>query len=217
MEHAPWRPLKPLPFRLWRPSGHVDEGKCAGAESASIDSGVSRTCKLAPNPSYLDWVTVLPASPSVPTHRYRGIFLSSERLSEAENQKLFGKCSRRHGHNYKVVVTVRGEINPTSGMVVDLADLKAYMKEAITERLDRKDLDQDIPCFANVVSTTENLALFIWENLQRHLPAGALYKIKLYETEENSVIYKGEVPAKATVMSMCTAPPPRWKGALQWP
>ncbi|KAL8173579.1 UNVERIFIED_CONTAM: hypothetical protein K2H54_008658 [Gekko kuhli] len=107
---------------------------------------------------------------------------------------------------FLVVVTVRGEINPTSGMVVDLTDLKAYMKEAITEPLDRKDLDRDIPYFASVVSTTENLALFIWENLQRHLPAGALYKIKLYETEENSIVYKGEAPAPAQDKRMCTAP-----------
>nr|XP_056716823.1 6-pyruvoyl tetrahydrobiopterin synthase-like [Euleptes europaea] len=127
-------------------------------------------------------------------------------LSDAENQKLFGKSSQRHGHNYKVVVTVRGEINPTSGMVVDLTDLKTYMKEAITEPLDRKDLDEDIPYFANVVSTTENLALFIWENLQRYLPAGALYKIKLYETEENGVTYKGDAPAPAAVMGTCIAP-----------
>ncbi|XP_077162207.1 6-pyruvoyl tetrahydrobiopterin synthase-like isoform X2 [Paroedura picta] len=130
----------------------------------------------------------------------------SKGLREEENQTLFGKGIRRHGHNYKVVVTVRGEINPTSGMVVDLTDLKASMKEAITEPLDRKDLDQDIPYFASIVSTTENLALFIWENLQSHLPAGALYKIKVYETEENSIIYKGEAPAPAAAMSMCTAP-----------
>ncbi|XP_054853955.1 6-pyruvoyl tetrahydrobiopterin synthase-like [Eublepharis macularius] len=132
--------------------------------------------------------------------------LACKLLSEAENRKLFGKSSQWHGHNFKVVVTVRGEINPTSGMVVDLRDLKAYMKEAITEPLDRKDLDQDIPYFANVVSTTENLALFIWDNLQRHLPRGALYKIKLYETEEKSIIYKGEGSTPVSVMGMCTVP-----------
>ncbi|XP_048368601.1 6-pyruvoyl tetrahydrobiopterin synthase-like [Sphaerodactylus townsendi] len=132
--------------------------------------------------------------------------LACKLLSDAENQKLFGKSSRRHGHNYKVVVTVRGEIDPTSGMVVDLTDLKAYMKEVIMEPLDRKDLDQDIPYFANVVSTTENLAVFIWENLQRYLPTGALYKIKLYETEENSVTYKGGIPAPAAAAGKGTMP-----------
>ncbi|XP_015273497.1 PREDICTED: 6-pyruvoyl tetrahydrobiopterin synthase-like [Gekko japonicus] len=142
--------------------------------------------------------------------------LSSKLLNDEENRKLFGKCNQSHGHNYKVIVTVRGEMNPISGMFMNIYKLQEYMQEAITEPLDRKDLDKDIPYFANVVSTTENLALFIWENLQRHLPAGALYKIKLYETEENSIIYKGEAPAPAKDKSMCTAPllPPDGKKQL---
>nr|XP_006111334.1 6-pyruvoyl tetrahydrobiopterin synthase-like [Pelodiscus sinensis] len=115
-------------------------------------------------------------------------------LSDEENLKLFGKCNNPngHGHNYKVVVTVRGEIDPTSGMVINLTDLKAYMQEAIMEPLDHKNLDKDVPYFADVVSTTENVAVYIWENLQKRLPAGALYKVKVYETDQNIVVYKGE-------------------------
>uniref|UniRef100_A0ABM5EQJ9 6-pyruvoyl tetrahydrobiopterin synthase n=1 Tax=Pogona vitticeps TaxID=103695 RepID=A0ABM5EQJ9_9SAUR len=124
----------------------------------------------------------------------------SKLLSDEENQKLFGKCNNPngHGHNYKVEVTVRGEIDPTTGMVINLTDLKDYMEEAIMEPLDHKNLDKDVPYFADVVSTTENVAVFIWENLHKRLPEGTLYKVKVYETDKNIVVYKGEasVPGK---------------------
>ncbi|XP_047375596.1 6-pyruvoyl tetrahydrobiopterin synthase isoform X1 [Sciurus carolinensis] len=115
-------------------------------------------------------------------------------LSDEENLKLFGKCNNPngHGHNYKVVVTVYGEINPVTGMVMNLTDLKKYMEEAIMKPLDHKNLDLDVPYFADVVSTTENVAVFIWENLQKFLPVGVLYKVKVYETDNNIVVYKGE-------------------------
>ncbi|XP_053222775.1 6-pyruvoyl tetrahydrobiopterin synthase-like isoform X2 [Podarcis raffonei] len=114
--------------------------------------------------------------------------LACKMLSDAENMKLFGPCSQMHGHNYKVVVTVHG-------------------KEAITKPLDKKDLDRDVSYFTNIVSTTENLAVFIWENLQKHLPATALHKIKLYNTDESSVVYRGEMPAPSTVVNACKMPP----------
>ncbi|XP_030361206.1 6-pyruvoyl tetrahydrobiopterin synthase isoform X2 [Strigops habroptila] len=79
--------------------------------------------------------------------------LHSKSLSNEENLKLFGKCNNPngHGHNYKVIVTVRGEIDPVSGMVINLTDLKEYMQEAIMEPLDHKNLDKDVPYFAEVV------------------------------------------------------------------
>ncbi|XP_015153785.1 6-pyruvoyl tetrahydrobiopterin synthase isoform X2 [Gallus gallus] len=107
-------------------------------------------------------------------------------------------------------------IDPVSGMVINLTDLKEYMQgrlyisvqtaawcmllepghfslqQAIMEPLDHKNLDKDVPYFAEVVSTTENVAVFIWENLKRLLPAGMLYKVKVYETDQNIVVYKGE-------------------------
>ncbi|GAB1294182.1 6-pyruvoyl tetrahydrobiopterin synthase [Apodemus speciosus] len=139
-------------------------------------------------------------------------------LSDEENLKVFGKCNNPngHGHNYKVVVTVHGEIDPVTGMVMNLTDLKEYMEtedqqiilqgrnieddyhyrpslnEAIMKPLDHKNLDLDVPYFADVVSTTENVAVYIWENLQKLLPVGALYKVKVYETDNNIVVYKGE-------------------------
>ncbi|XP_077162205.1 6-pyruvoyl tetrahydrobiopterin synthase-like isoform X2 [Paroedura picta] len=120
--------------------------------------------------------------------------LHSKSLSDEENLKLFGKCNNPngHGHNYTVEVTVQGKIDPATGMVINLTDLKDYMQEAIMEPLDHKNLDKDVPYFADVVSTTENVAVFIWENLQKRLPKGTLYKVKVYETDKNIVVYKGE-------------------------
>jgi len=65
-------------------------------------------------------------------------------------------------------------------------------QEAIMKPLDHKNLDLDVPYFADVVSTTENVAVYIWENLQKFLPLGVLYKVKVYETDNNIVVYKGE-------------------------
>uniref|UniRef100_A0A8I3WQL0 6-pyruvoyl tetrahydrobiopterin synthase n=1 Tax=Callithrix jacchus TaxID=9483 RepID=A0A8I3WQL0_CALJA len=80
--------------------------------------------------------------------------LHSKFLSEEENLKLFGKCSNPngHGHNYKVVVTVHGQIDPATGMVMNLTDLKKHMEEAIMQPLDHKNLDLDVPYFADVLS-----------------------------------------------------------------
>ncbi|NXA74570.1 PTPS synthase, partial [Thryothorus ludovicianus] len=120
--------------------------------------------------------------------------LHSKSLSDEENLKLFGKCNspNGHGHNYKVVVTVCGEIDPVSGMVMNLTDLKECMQEAIMEPLDHKNLDKDVPYFSEVVSTTENVAVFIWDSLQKLLPQGLLHKVEVHETEQNVVVYKGE-------------------------
>ncbi|NXN12089.1 PTPS synthase, partial [Indicator maculatus] len=120
----------------------------------------------------------------------------SKSLSDEENLKLFGKCNNPngHGHNYKGkrLAAVLTQIDPVSGMVINLTDLKEYMQEAIMEPLDHKNLDKDVPYFAEVVSTTENVAVFIWENLKKLLPVGILYKVKVCETDQNIVVYKGE-------------------------
>ncbi|NXX32555.1 PTPS synthase, partial [Nicator chloris] len=122
--------------------------------------------------------------------------LHSKSLSDEENLKLFGKCNNPngHGHNYKGYQSpvFPLQIDPVSGMVMNLTDLKEYMQEAIMEPLDHKNLDKDVPYFSEVVSTTENVAVFIWDNLQKLLPQGILYKVEVHETEQNVVVYKGE-------------------------
>ncbi|XP_027886013.1 6-pyruvoyl tetrahydrobiopterin synthase [Xiphophorus couchianus] len=120
--------------------------------------------------------------------------LHSLHLSDEENKEVYGKCNNPygHGHNYKVEVTVRGKIDPVTGMVMNLTDLKRCIEEVIMIPLDHKNLDKDVPYFANVVSTTENLAVYIWDNMAKALPASLLYEIRVHETDKNIVVYRGE-------------------------
>ncbi|KAK3827759.1 MAG: 6-pyruvoyltetrahydropterin synthase [Benniella sp.] len=123
--------------------------------------------------------------------------LNSVHLSPEENLALFGKCNHTsgHGHNYKVEVTVKGQIDPQSGMVINITDLKKTLQTAVMEPCDHRNLDIDVPFFRSQPSTTENLAVFLWENIKEHLPPSTtydLYEIKLYETDKNVVVYRGE-------------------------
>uniref|UniRef100_A0A4X1VCP1 6-pyruvoyl tetrahydrobiopterin synthase n=1 Tax=Sus scrofa TaxID=9823 RepID=A0A4X1VCP1_PIG len=103
-------------------------------------------------------------------------------LTNEENLKLFGKCNNPngHGHNYKVVVIAHGEIDSVIGMILNSTDLKQYIGKAIMKPLDHKNLDMDVLYFADVVSMTENVAVYIWENLQKFLLVGVLYKVQVY-------------------------------------
>ncbi|KAL0984029.1 hypothetical protein UPYG_G00136090 [Umbra pygmaea] len=120
--------------------------------------------------------------------------LHSPTLSDEQNKEIFGKCNNPngHGHNYKVEVTVRGKIDCHTGMVMNITDLKQLIEEVVMIPLDHKNLDQDVPYFSDVVSTTENVAVYIWDNLVKRLPANLLYEIKIHETDKNIVVYRGE-------------------------
>lgn len=120
--------------------------------------------------------------------------LHSLQLDEQENKAVFGKCNNPngHGHNYKVEVTLKGPVNPVTGMVMNIVDLKVFMQKAIMETLDHRNIDKDVPYFKDKVSTTENLAVFIWNELQKHLPANLLFEVKIHETEKNVVYYRGD-------------------------
>ncbi|KAJ3092284.1 hypothetical protein HK102_008936 [Quaeritorhiza haematococci] len=122
--------------------------------------------------------------------------LHSPMLSDEENLAVYGKCNNRfgHGHNYKVEVVLKGKVDPKTGMFINLTDLKACMKTAIMDVMDHRHLDLEVPFFKENPSTAENIALFIWDNMQRHLPpnAGALYEVRLHETDNNVVVYRGE-------------------------
>ena len=91
-------------------------------------------------------------------------------------------------------MTLRGPVDRDTGMVMNINDLKKYMNSAIMEPMDHKNLDKDVPYFKNLVSTTENVSVFIWNNLKEQLPdPKILYEVKIYETEKNIVIYRGEL------------------------
>lgn len=90
-------------------------------------------------------------------------------------------------------VTVKGPIDEKTGMVMNLTDLKQYMDVSIMQTMDHKNLDKDVPHFQNRVSTTENVAVFIWNSLAALFPdPGLLYKVEVKETDKNIMIYKGE-------------------------
>ncbi|XP_055351362.1 6-pyruvoyl tetrahydrobiopterin synthase-like isoform X2 [Paramacrobiotus metropolitanus] len=91
------------------------------------------------------------------SHRLHSIHLSDE-----ENAEIFGKCNNPngHGHNYKVDVTVKGAVDPKTGMVINLVGLKKIMQEAILEAMDHKNLDKDVPFFQTVVRTKKETTNF---------------------------------------------------------
>ena len=125
-------------------------------------------------------------------------FCASHRLfnpeySDEKNAQVFGLCNNPngHGHNYAMEVTVRGEVHPETGMVLDLKALKQLVNEEIILKVDHKNLNVDVPFLKGVIPTAENLAIRFWETLEDKLDGGELYEIKLYESERNFVIYRG--------------------------
>src|SRR5438874_5058658 len=92
-------------------------------------------------------------------------------FTQEENQRVFGKCSNLngHGHNYTLEVTVKGEVNPKTGFVVDLKDLKEIMNREVVDAMDHRHLNKEVPEFVNQIPTTENLAIVIWKRLQSQL------------------------------------------------
>ena len=119
-------------------------------------------------------------------------FAASHRLqvpgfTEEQNTELFGKCNNPagHGHNYLVEVTVSGPVDPLTGMMVDLAALDTSINELVVDRYDHKNLDVDLPEFKGKVSTSEALAVEIFERLQGKIPA-TLKAVRLFETGRSS-------------------------------
>jgi len=120
-------------------------------------------------------------------------FYHNPDLSPEENQRIFGKCANPHGHghNYAVEVTVAGDIDPTTGMVMDLKDLKKLLESEVLELMDHKFLNKEVPAFSSRIPTTENIAIEIWKMIEPKLRLGKLHRIKLYETPDLFVEYFG--------------------------
>ncbi len=119
--------------------------------------------------------------------------LHSPHLSDAENLSVFGKCNNPngHGHNYEIEVTIRGEIDERSGIVINLTDLKKAIETTVMNDLDHKNLNRDVPWFSDRNPTAENIAVYCWNVLVPCLPEGSLYEVRLRETENNVVTYRG--------------------------
>ena len=123
-------------------------------------------------------------------HFSAGHRLFDPALSAEANEAVYGACWRPHGHNYTLDVTVRGPIDPQTGMVIDLAELKRIVGETIVERFDHADLNAD-PLFRGRVPTTENLAITVWELLAPKLGADRLWQVRVWEDPNLYVDYRG--------------------------
>jgi 6-pyruvoyltetrahydropterin/6-carboxytetrahydropterin synthase len=110
--------------------------------------------------------------------------------SPADNERVFGRLTVPHGHNYTLEVTVHGDIDERTGMVIDLGELKQVVGETVVERFDHADLNAD-PLFRDRVPTTENIALAVWDLLAPKLGRDRLASVRVWEDATLSVEYDG--------------------------
>jgi 6-pyruvoyltetrahydropterin/6-carboxytetrahydropterin synthase len=117
--------------------------------------------------------------------------------SREKNQEVFGPCANDnwHGHNFELIVTIKGSPDPETGFVVDLKKLSTLIRQEITEKLDHKNINLDVDFMAGKMASCENLTIEIWKILESHLPSitsrGKLHSLRLYETPRNYVEYFG--------------------------
>ena len=113
--------------------------------------------------------------------------------SEEKNNLVFGKCNNPnyHGHNYELIVSVTGPINPETGFVMDVKILSDLIKEHIEDAFDHKNLNLDVPDFEDLNPTAENIAVVIWNKLRFYIDTTLEMEVVLYETPRNFVTYKG--------------------------
>lgn len=114
--------------------------------------------------------------------------------TEEENYRVFGKCANRngHGHNYTVEVTVAGEVDPVSGFVVDLKQLKDILEHEVIRVYDHRHLNLEVPEFQSSVPTTENIAISIWNRLTGKIPNARLHRVRVYEMPDLFADFYGE-------------------------
>lgn len=114
--------------------------------------------------------------------------------SDEKNNAIFGKCNNAnfHGHNYELIASVTGPINPDTGYVMDIKDLADIILEEVEKPFDHKNLNLDVPEFSDLNPTAENIAVVIWNKIRKKIDAEMDLEVILYETPRNFVSYKGE-------------------------
>jgi len=114
--------------------------------------------------------------------------------TEEKNNEVFGKCANAnwHGHNYELIVTIKGEINKDTGFLMDAKKLSEILQTYVCDKLDHRNLNMDVNFMTGKLASTENLAVAIWEQIEPHLPTNVkLHCVKLYETPRICVEYFG--------------------------
>ena len=113
--------------------------------------------------------------------------------SDEKNEAIFGKCNNPnyHGHNYELIVSVTGEVDPETGYVVDVKILKDFIKSEVEDVLDHKNLNLEVPEFKETNPTAENIVIFIYNKLKVVLEERLELEVTLYETPRNFVSYSG--------------------------
>ena len=108
--------------------------------------------------------------------------------------RVFGKCANRqgHGHNYTLEVTVAGEIDPVSGFVVDLKQLKDILEQEVVSVYDHRHLNFEVPEFKDTIPTTENIAIAIWRRLEGKIENATLHRVRVYEMPDLFADFYGE-------------------------
>lgn len=115
--------------------------------------------------------------------------LYNPNFSDEKNLQIFGACSNPngHGHNYVLEVTVTGSINPETGMIINLKEMKNIIETKIISRVDHKNLNLDVDFMSGIIPTTENFAQKIWEILDKAFGNNLLDKIVIWESENNKI------------------------------
>ncbi len=113
--------------------------------------------------------------------------------NQAWNEAKFGPCNNPHwhGHNYVLEVTVKGQPDPETGYVLDLAELKRILHAAVVDKCDHRNLNTDVAFLEGINPSTENLVIAFWQQIEPLLPSGKLHQVRLYETPRNFVDYYG--------------------------
>lgn len=113
--------------------------------------------------------------------------------SDKKNNSVFGKCSNPHyhGHNYELIVHVTGLVDPNTGYVIDMKILKDLIKSEVEDKMDHKNLNEEVPEFIEMIPTAENIAIVIYNKLKPHLNSKHSLEVTLYETPRNFVSYSG--------------------------
>jgi 6-pyruvoyltetrahydropterin/6-carboxytetrahydropterin synthase len=114
--------------------------------------------------------------------------------SDERNDAMFGKCANPHfhGHNYELIVSVTGEIDPETGYVMDMKVLKDLIASEVEEAFDHKNLNEQVPEFKTLNPTAENISVVIWQKLRPLIPTSLDLEITLYETPRNYVTFNGK-------------------------